>query len=157
MWQTRPHGDGPQQKENGVSRKPEFFIQNKEQLQCEHCGLNGHTMATCFKIHGYPDWYKSLKQSRQNTTIQANSAATSLHTPLDCVIDQETNQEDSTTNASYNTTDITTIIQREIAKYMSGYWQGELCTRKYCLHNLCRYTVIFYLQLHLPHIAFLRK
>ena len=38
--------------------------QHKDHLHCEHCGMTRHTMASCFKIHGYPDWYKALKTSR---------------------------------------------------------------------------------------------
>ena len=49
----------------GVSRTPENFIQIKEHIHCEHCGMRGHTMATCFKIHGYPDWYKTLKKKKK--------------------------------------------------------------------------------------------
>lgn len=28
---------------------------------CDHCKMGGHTVDQCFKIHGYPDWYKGEK------------------------------------------------------------------------------------------------
>ena len=40
----------------GVSRTLENFIQSKEHLYCEHCGMTGHTMANCFKIHVLDFW-----------------------------------------------------------------------------------------------------
>lgn len=33
-------------------------------LKCTHCGGKGHSKDTCFKIHGYPDWYKELKKKQ---------------------------------------------------------------------------------------------
>ncbi|CAA0833930.1 Unknown protein [Striga hermonthica] len=35
--------------------------EERAQLVCEHCGYNGHEQKECFKLHGYPDWYKELK------------------------------------------------------------------------------------------------
>lgn len=35
---------------------------DKEYLHCEHCSMARHTYDNCFKLHGYPDWYKNLKE-----------------------------------------------------------------------------------------------
>ena len=31
----------------------------REKLVCTHCGLMGHTMDKCYKLHGYPPGYKT--------------------------------------------------------------------------------------------------
>ena len=28
--------------------------------KCTHCGSTKHTCDTCFKLHGYPDWWHEL-------------------------------------------------------------------------------------------------
>ena len=47
---------------------------SKSQLQsegggCTHCGNSKHTRETCFKLHGYPEWWDDLKarKQRENT------------------------------------------------------------------------------------------
>ncbi|CAL2245601.1 unnamed protein product [Prunus armeniaca] len=36
---------------------------------CEYCGDPRHTPETCFKLHGYPDWWATLKyRGQRNTT-----------------------------------------------------------------------------------------
>ncbi|XP_078166075.1 uncharacterized protein LOC144560701 isoform X2 [Carex rostrata] len=32
---------------------------------CTHCGGIKHTRETCFKLHGYPDWWKDPKKKKQ--------------------------------------------------------------------------------------------
>jgi hypothetical protein len=32
---------------------------------CTHCGNTKHTKDTCFKIHGYPDWWHELKAKKK--------------------------------------------------------------------------------------------
>ena len=31
---------------------------------CTHCGNPKHTWGTCFKFHGYPEWWKDLKEMK---------------------------------------------------------------------------------------------
>ncbi|KAF7842218.1 uncharacterized protein G2W53_004516 [Senna tora] len=38
--------------------------QSKKDKVCEHCNGIGHTKETCFKIRGYPEWWKELKDRR---------------------------------------------------------------------------------------------
>lgn len=38
---------------------------NKTKLLCEHCKRKGHNKSMCFKLHGYPDWYRDLQKRRQ--------------------------------------------------------------------------------------------
>lgn len=37
---------------------------DKKKLYCTHCKRDGHAKETCFKIHGYPEWYKGLMEQR---------------------------------------------------------------------------------------------
>ncbi|CAA0840080.1 Unknown protein, partial [Striga hermonthica] len=48
--------------------------EERAKLLCDKCGMYGHTIATCFKIHGVPEWYKDLKV--QQAKSYANSAET---------------------------------------------------------------------------------
>ncbi|XP_010668098.1 uncharacterized protein LOC104885090 [Beta vulgaris subsp. vulgaris] len=32
---------------------------------CDHCKMKGHTMDSCFKLVGYPEWYSTLKGRNQ--------------------------------------------------------------------------------------------
>ena len=43
---------------------------------CDYCNNDGHVRDTCFRLHGYPDWYKEYKAR----THAANMAETPLQT-----------------------------------------------------------------------------
>lgn len=58
-------------------------MQRKETMHCEHCGMTGHTMSTCFKIHGYPEWYKELKQNRNSAKARANMVIDELNSSFE--------------------------------------------------------------------------
>lgn len=61
---TRPRGKG--------------YIQHpkKERPICSHCGIQGHTVDKCYKIHGFAPGYKTY-QSR----LPHNSTGSSFHSP----------------------------------------------------------------------------
>ncbi|KAL6336046.1 hypothetical protein AAG906_003673 [Vitis piasezkii] len=33
--------------------------------KCTHCGITKHTRETCFKLHGYPDWWHELQAQKK--------------------------------------------------------------------------------------------
>ncbi|KAK4428960.1 hypothetical protein Salat_1196000 [Sesamum alatum] len=37
---------------------------DKRSLVCDHCKRTGHTIESCFKIHGTPDWFKELAEKK---------------------------------------------------------------------------------------------
>ncbi|XP_056691007.1 uncharacterized protein [Spinacia oleracea] len=37
---------------------------DKSQLTCTHCKRDGHDNSTCFKLHGYPEWYEEMRARR---------------------------------------------------------------------------------------------
>ena len=41
------------------------FKRGKEKPTCSHCGLRGHTMEKCYKLHGYPPGYKTKPRANQ--------------------------------------------------------------------------------------------
>ncbi|MCI30824.1 hypothetical protein A2U01_0052035, partial [Trifolium medium] len=32
---------------------------------CSHCGNKKHNYDTCFKVHGYPEWWNDMKAKKQ--------------------------------------------------------------------------------------------
>lgn len=46
--------------------------QRKEDRTCEYCKAIGHLKESCFKLHGYPYWYKRLKKDKAATKGYAN-------------------------------------------------------------------------------------
>ncbi|KAL6331803.1 hypothetical protein AAG906_020146 [Vitis piasezkii] len=51
---------------------------HKGRRKCTHCGNTKHTKETCFKLHGYPDWWHELKEKKSvkqvETTIRLCSS-----------------------------------------------------------------------------------
>ena len=48
-------------KSRSSSRSRGHFDGNK----CTHCGSTKHTRETCFKVHGYPDWWHELQARKK--------------------------------------------------------------------------------------------
>ncbi|CAL2264786.1 unnamed protein product [Prunus armeniaca] len=48
-------------------------------LDCEYCGDPKHTRETCFKLHGYPDWWATLKDRGQRN-MTSNGTGYGFHT-----------------------------------------------------------------------------
>ena len=45
------------------------FKKGKEGPTCSHCGLLGHTVEKCYKIHGYPLGYKTKARANQVSSL----------------------------------------------------------------------------------------
>ncbi|KAL0285859.1 UNVERIFIED_CONTAM: Retrovirus-related Pol polyprotein from transposon RE2 [Sesamum calycinum] len=56
---VRSWGRGKQMASKTIEKR------DKRSLLCEHCNKTGHDKESCFKIHGYPDWYKNLMEQRK--------------------------------------------------------------------------------------------
>ncbi|KAF7824142.1 uncharacterized protein G2W53_022286 [Senna tora] len=50
---------------------------------CDHCQQNGHTRDSCFKIVGYPEWFKDLKEQRKKNGKKTPYANMVSETPID--------------------------------------------------------------------------
>ena len=70
----------------------------------------------CFKIHGYPDWYKELKNHMAPNRVRANFANADMDSPQEA--STMSGNEDSLHNSAQNSLDLSAVIQKEIAKYM---------------------------------------
>ncbi|KAF7835937.1 uncharacterized protein G2W53_010796 [Senna tora] len=57
--------------------------EEKYSKYCEHCHMNGHLKEACFKLQGYPDWYKELKKRNANNKKPSNMAANVVDSPLE--------------------------------------------------------------------------
>ncbi|KAK6149665.1 hypothetical protein DH2020_017190 [Rehmannia glutinosa] len=90
--------------------QPRRTKEEKEKLICEQCGYNGHEMKECFKLHGYPDWYKELKDQRAGQSINMVEGCEAN------TVKQQGVEEPKKGDLP----DYSIIIQKEIAKYMSG-------------------------------------
>ncbi|KAG8379319.1 hypothetical protein BUALT_Bualt07G0076000 [Buddleja alternifolia] len=51
-----------------TSTKPKLQI---EDGGCSHCGGIKHTKDTCYKLHGYPDWWQELKAKKKRDVGRA--------------------------------------------------------------------------------------
>ena len=61
--------------------------QKKDRPVCAHCGITGHTIDKCYKIHGYPPGYKfkgkntSIPHSANQVAVQNSGTETSIAVP----------------------------------------------------------------------------
>ena len=51
-------------------------------LKCSHYGNSKHTRDTCFKLHGYPDWWQKLQAKKKcnDTNIEPNTSKMTVAT-----------------------------------------------------------------------------
>lgn len=57
------HGPSPQG--GGRSSKNTQSPQQSEGAKCTHCGNSKHTRESCFKLHGYPDWWEEFQEKKR--------------------------------------------------------------------------------------------
>ena len=64
---SRSLKQGPSIATNSLSLNGKFSKSNgpSNDMKCSHCGNSKHTRDTCFKLHGYPDWWHELQAKRQ--------------------------------------------------------------------------------------------
>ncbi len=60
------------------SKKKDY--EKKDDRFCTHCNVGGHVKESCFRLFGYPEWYKDFKQrkGRQQFNITANMVDTPM-------------------------------------------------------------------------------
>lgn len=52
--------------------KIDYKIKGQTDRYCNHCNNSGHTKESCFKLTGYPDWYKDYKDKKKPKFNSAN-------------------------------------------------------------------------------------
>lgn len=55
-----------------------FQPKRKDKPVCSHCGLVGHTVDRCYKLHGYPPGYRS-SGSRSNSSTNSSASTRSTN------------------------------------------------------------------------------
>ncbi|KAL4655071.1 hypothetical protein ACB092_01G424700 [Castanea dentata] len=68
--------NGPFMKSTALAAKimnldSKTFKKAKEKPTCSHCGLRGHTMKKCYKIHGFPPSYKTKPRANHVSSFDA--------------------------------------------------------------------------------------
>ena len=64
-----------------TSPRPKFFKQNykKAHPMCSHCGVAGHTVEKCYKVHGYPPGFEFTRnRPMSHSTNQVQMQGTDL-------------------------------------------------------------------------------
>ena len=57
------------------------FKKGKERPTCSHCGLLGHTVEKCYKIHGYLPRYKTKARANQASSLDSIQDSVATPTP----------------------------------------------------------------------------
>ncbi|KAF7834532.1 uncharacterized protein G2W53_009391 [Senna tora] len=86
--------EGEASKRRDISKKDKF---------CDHCKGKGHTRDVCFKIYGYPEWFKEMKEKRAAMQKKQMANLTSENA-ADTPVSQESesnNKGDLTNMVSY--------------------------------------------------------
>ncbi|KAL0300228.1 UNVERIFIED_CONTAM: hypothetical protein Sangu_3132800 [Sesamum angustifolium] len=86
---------------NKFVQQKKLFI-DKKNLVCTNCHKKGHARDTCFRLHGVPDWYKSLGD--KNKKGKAFTATVDVH------------NEELTKNSSYNVVEIVAEVMKMMQK-----------------------------------------
>ncbi|KAK9131118.1 hypothetical protein Sjap_011605 [Stephania japonica] len=87
---------------------------NRDDLYCDHCKMKRHTKETCFRLHGYPDWFKEVKEKKKTGVgDHQKSFAHMLESPMDLRGDSSNLQMDMKAQ-------ITALVQQGIKKFLKG-------------------------------------
>ncbi|GMY19494.1 hypothetical protein FCV25MIE_14733, partial [Fagus crenata] len=60
------------------------MLANKKSLFCTHCKETKHTRETCFKLNGYPDWFRKKGEGssrHKGGKTDSRAHTTTVHTP----------------------------------------------------------------------------
>lgn len=87
--------------------------QRKEDRTYEHCKAPGHLKESCFKLHGYPDWYKQPKKDKAAVKGYANATSSSFDA------EGGIDEKKETLMAKCSPT-MTEIIQQEISRILKN-------------------------------------
>ncbi|KAL0284816.1 UNVERIFIED_CONTAM: hypothetical protein Sangu_2806900 [Sesamum angustifolium] len=81
---------------------------DKRSLFCGHCKKTGHAKDNCFKLHGYPDWYKDLLDQKMRHS-------TNVH-----MVETNGNDVPNTSEAPAQDGSISEMIRLELIRTLKG-------------------------------------
>ncbi|KAF7815825.1 uncharacterized protein G2W53_029794 [Senna tora] len=93
--------------DGSYSKKKE---QSKKDKYCDHCRTNGHTRDTCFKIHGYPERFKEMREK-----IGTGQKKQMVNLTNEAVADTPVNQEGES-NAKGDLSNMVAYLMKEVQK-----------------------------------------
>ncbi|KAF7842423.1 uncharacterized protein G2W53_004721 [Senna tora] len=99
-----------QQKSNTIGSKSYNRKEEKKNKYCNFCKRTGHFEDDCFKKNGYPEWFKALKERREQVVIN-NVSGNKV-------------EAKEVTQKAKSTDDIGDLIQ-ELRKFMRGKSSNE--------------------------------
>ncbi|KAL0323615.1 UNVERIFIED_CONTAM: Retrovirus-related Pol polyprotein from transposon RE1 [Sesamum angustifolium] len=84
---------------------------DKRNSYCTNCAKLGHSRETCFKLHGYPDWFKDLTEKRKRNDPEIKA--------LNAVVDTAVMPPQEGTNHSL------TVMMNELLQIVKGKAQTD--------------------------------
>ncbi|KAL0385763.1 UNVERIFIED_CONTAM: Retrovirus-related Pol polyprotein from transposon RE2 [Sesamum radiatum] len=84
-------------------------VVDKKSQFCTHCDEAGHTRETCFKLHDYPEWYKSMQEQRKKEGRNFHA-----HMTQDKLVETKADQ------GSTNSAAISKVVRQELLKLFKG-------------------------------------
>ncbi|XP_022859081.1 uncharacterized protein LOC111379875, partial [Olea europaea var. sylvestris] len=98
-----------------INRRYDNF--DKELMYCDHCGMSGHSKEGCFRLIGFPDWYKKDQRTKDPSWRNTSNNVVKIdNSPLDFDNDFAA----VTTKDTSSSSDIAAIVQQELMKILKG-------------------------------------
>lgn len=85
--------------------------------KCSHYGVTCHLKESCFKIVGYPEWFKGNRDQKEGSLrnkVYANSTVTT----------ENSEKSGNSTDNSNSNSQMSELIQKKVAKYLSHLSQN---------------------------------
>lgn len=103
--------------------KQDYKPKNQSDSYYNHCKIPGHTKESCFKLTGYPDWYKELKEKKRSGGHNSAHMVEGGYSDIqDDPLNQEMNQD---VNPSIN------AMLAQFSQFLKANQQNEVHTANF--------------------------
>ncbi|KAL2898939.1 Zinc finger CCHC domain-containing protein 18 [Bienertia sinuspersici] len=96
----------------------------KYSKQCEFCGMRGHVKDDCFKIYGYPEWFKNLKGKSKGKMV-ANVNKYAEESEPDTPLEFRDSDVGSTSNTGKGDTSLISNVVQKVIKALNDKQAGN--------------------------------
>jgi hypothetical protein len=133
-------------------------------LKCTHCGNLKHTRDTCFKLHGYPDWWNELQAKKrrdapESTGGKGQAAVATADAPISSLSLSAENPKEATpptdsgnlgtalcsSSQGENSQSFPNFITNPLLACSLSITQVIICGAGYCGFELCCTHVLYFL------------